>query len=179
MIADKTPSGRERRQKRAGHDADRRDVPAPSSRRPSMRCRRSDAGGLLHRRRREWETFPFQLINNHIYADVKINGKGPYTFIFDTGGVNLVTPTAGEGTRPQGRRRMDARGGGTGTMSAGHDEGRARRYRRGDDHRPGLHVAAAEFDGENAEGMKMPGMIGSRPSAASSPASTTATRRSR
>ncbi|HWA30501.1 MAG TPA: hypothetical protein VG867_05365, partial [Rhizomicrobium sp.] len=34
-------------------------------------------------------TFPFHLYNNHIYADVKVNGKGPYQFIFDTGGVNL------------------------------------------------------------------------------------------
>ncbi|HEY2032886.1 MAG TPA: PDZ domain-containing protein [Rhizomicrobium sp.] len=37
-------------------------------------------------------TFPFKLVNNHIYADVSVNGKGPYQFIFDTGGVNVVTP---------------------------------------------------------------------------------------
>ncbi len=37
-------------------------------------------------------TVPFQLLNNHIYADVKVNGKGPYLFIFDTGGHTLLTP---------------------------------------------------------------------------------------
>ncbi|MEI9997306.1 MAG: aspartyl protease family protein [Rhizomicrobium sp.] len=37
-------------------------------------------------------TFPFQLIANHIHANVMVNGKGPYLFIFDTGGVNIVTP---------------------------------------------------------------------------------------
>lgn len=38
-------------------------------------------------------TVPFQLLNNHIYVDVKINGKGPYTFLCDTGGANIVAPT--------------------------------------------------------------------------------------
>ena len=49
-------------------------------------------------------TIPFQLINNHIYVDVKLNGKGPYRVLCDTGGENIVTPTlAGElGLKPQG-----------------------------------------------------------------------------
>lgn len=37
-------------------------------------------------------TFPIQIINNHIFGTVMVNGKGPYTFIFDTGGHNLITP---------------------------------------------------------------------------------------
>jgi hypothetical protein len=37
-------------------------------------------------------TLPFQLLNNHIYVGAKVNGKGPYTFIVDTGGHNLVSP---------------------------------------------------------------------------------------
>jgi len=32
-------------------------------------------------------TVPFRLLNNHIYAQVSVNGKGPYTFIVDTGGI--------------------------------------------------------------------------------------------
>jgi hypothetical protein len=35
---------------------------------------------------------PFELLNNHIYLDVKLNGKGPYRFLCDTGGVNIITP---------------------------------------------------------------------------------------
>jgi hypothetical protein len=35
---------------------------------------------------------PFELLNNHIYLDVKLNGKGPYRFMCDTGGVNIITP---------------------------------------------------------------------------------------
>lgn len=33
---------------------------------------------------------PFTLIGDHIYAMASINGTGPYRFIVDTGGVNLV-----------------------------------------------------------------------------------------
>ncbi|MBZ5588098.1 MAG: aspartyl protease family protein [Acidobacteriia bacterium] len=37
-------------------------------------------------------TVPFELVNNHIYVDVKLNGKGPYRLLCDTGGANIVTP---------------------------------------------------------------------------------------
>lgn len=36
---------------------------------------------------------PFDLINNHIYADGRIDGK-PVRLLVDTGGVNLLTPAA-------------------------------------------------------------------------------------
>ncbi len=37
-------------------------------------------------------TVPFQLINNHIYVHVKINGQGPFLVVFDTGGQCVITP---------------------------------------------------------------------------------------
>jgi Aspartyl protease/PDZ domain len=37
-------------------------------------------------------TVPFQLINNHIYVEVKLNGKGPFRMLCDTGGANTMTP---------------------------------------------------------------------------------------
>jgi hypothetical protein len=37
-------------------------------------------------------TVPFRVLNGHIYADVRLNGKGPFRLLVDTGGVNLVTP---------------------------------------------------------------------------------------
>ncbi|MBV8222748.1 MAG: aspartyl protease family protein, partial [Candidatus Eremiobacteraeota bacterium] len=33
---------------------------------------------------------PIDLIDNHVYLSVMLNGKGPYRFAFDTGGSNLV-----------------------------------------------------------------------------------------
>jgi hypothetical protein len=35
-------------------------------------------------------TIPFELIDNHVYLPVTINGKGPYQFIFDTGASNVL-----------------------------------------------------------------------------------------
>lgn len=34
---------------------------------------------------------PFRLINNHIYGTARINGRGPYAFLFDTGATNGIT----------------------------------------------------------------------------------------
>ena len=38
-------------------------------------------------------TVPVTLHENHVYLDVMLNGKGPYHFIFDTGGSNVVDGT--------------------------------------------------------------------------------------
>jgi predicted aspartyl protease len=35
---------------------------------------------------------PFRLLNNHVYVEATVNGKGPYTFIVDTGGHTLLSP---------------------------------------------------------------------------------------
>jgi aspartyl protease/PDZ domain-containing protein len=37
-------------------------------------------------------TVPFELVNNHIYVQVKLNGQGPFRLLCDTGGANIVTP---------------------------------------------------------------------------------------
>jgi hypothetical protein len=64
-------------------------------------------------------TFPIRLYNNHIYADVSVDGKGPYQFIFDTGGVNLLTPAlvAELGLKSEGQ--MEGNGTGSGHMDVG------------------------------------------------------------
>lgn len=69
-------------------------------------------------------TLPFRLLNNHIYVAATVNGKGPYTFIVDTGGHTLISPHlvteaglktigsvpmsgAGEKTAPSGFTHVD------------------------------------------------------------------------
>jgi len=64
-------------------------------------------------------TFPFQLINNHIYADVSVDGKGPFTFIFDTGGENVVTPRVATALGLKTEGQMEGRGAGSGHMDMG------------------------------------------------------------
>ena len=73
----------------------------------------SIAGGVTE------TTFPFKLINNHIYADVSIDGKGPYQFIFDTGGVNLLTPPLAKALNLKSEGQMQGNGAGAGHMDVG------------------------------------------------------------
>jgi len=104
-------------------------------------------------------TLPFQLVNNHIYAGVKINGQGPYTFIFDTGGLNLVTPPLAKTLGLKVEGSMDARGGGSGTMSAGMTK--VARVDIGGATITDQSFMSLPLDSmENTEGVKMPGMIG-------------------
>jgi predicted aspartyl protease len=61
-------------------------------------------------------TIPFQLINNHIYADVWLNGKGPYRMLVDTGGVNIVTPTLARALGLETQGQMEGGGAGEGRV---------------------------------------------------------------
>lgn len=49
-------------------------------------------------------TLPFRLINNHIIVDARIDGKGPFPFLVDTGGHDILTPATVRtlGLRPIG-----------------------------------------------------------------------------
>lgn len=64
-------------------------------------------------------TFPFKLLNNHIYADVSVNGQGPFFFIFDSGGVNLVTPPTAQKLGLKSEGDMEGNGAGSGHMDVG------------------------------------------------------------
>ncbi|HVR45221.1 MAG TPA: aspartyl protease family protein [Candidatus Binatia bacterium] len=50
-------------------------------------------------------TVPIRLSENHVYIDVMLNGKGPYHFIFDTGGGNILDTDVA--------KEIDALGGGS------------------------------------------------------------------
>ncbi|HEY6894535.1 MAG TPA: aspartyl protease family protein [Rhodanobacteraceae bacterium] len=52
---------------------------------------------------------PFDLVNNHIYANGTIDGK-PARFLVDTGGVNLLTPAAAKKFGLAGEGKLAARG---------------------------------------------------------------------
>jgi membrane-associated protease RseP (regulator of RpoE activity) len=104
-------------------------------------------------------TFPFQLVNNHIYADVKVNGKGPYTFIFDTGGLNIVTPPLAKQLGLAVEGDMDGRGSGDGTMKAGFTK--VSRVDLGNATITDQRFMTMPLDSmANIEGIPMPGMIG-------------------
>ena len=64
-------------------------------------------------------TFPIRLINNHIYGQAKINGKGPFLFIFDTGGHNIVTPPIAKALSLEVEGSPTGGGAGEGAMEGG------------------------------------------------------------
>lgn len=58
-------------------------------------------------------TVAFELLNNHIYGPASVNGKR-FTFIFDTGGVNLVTPPTAQALGLKSQGAMEGNGAGEG-----------------------------------------------------------------
>ena len=60
-------------------------------------------------------TVAFELINNHIYAPTAVNGK-PFVFIFDTGGVNFITPPTAQALGLKSEGAMEGNGAGEGHM---------------------------------------------------------------
>ena len=104
-------------------------------------------------------TFPFQLINNHIYAQVKINGKGPYTFIFDTGGTNTLSPSLAKSLGIKSEGHIEARGGGSGSMDAGFVK--IGQIQIGDASIKDQLFFSIPLDSmANIEGVEQPGMVG-------------------
>lgn len=67
-------------------------------------------------------TIPITLGENHVYLDVMLNGKGPYHFIFDTGGSNVVDPAVAKeiGAFGTGSANGSGVGAQTESLSFGH-----------------------------------------------------------
>jgi hypothetical protein len=65
---------------------------------------RPDFAFLSRARRTE---LPFRFVNNHIYVDVKLNGRS-FPMLVDTGAANVITPTTARqlGLRPVGDARV-------------------------------------------------------------------------
>jgi hypothetical protein len=60
-------------------------------------------------------SIPVALSENHVYLDVMLNGKGPYHFIFDTGGANIVDPAVAKEIGAFGRGSLAGSGVGSAT----------------------------------------------------------------
>ncbi|MBV8244833.1 MAG: aspartyl protease family protein [Candidatus Eremiobacteraeota bacterium] len=60
---------------------------------------------------------PFDLADNHVYLDVKLNGKGPYRFIYDSGGANIVDASVAQEIGAAGKGSEQGSGVGSATES--------------------------------------------------------------
>jgi hypothetical protein len=65
------------------------------------------------------DTVPFRLLNNHVYVEARVNGKGPYTFIVDTGGHTLLSPRVVQEVGLESVGRSDSAGAGEKTAPLG------------------------------------------------------------
>jgi hypothetical protein len=60
---------------------------------------------------------PIDVIDNHVYLNVMLDGKGPYRFIFDTGGSNLIDPAVATEIGAKGAGSFQGSGAGSKTES--------------------------------------------------------------
>ncbi|HLY03598.1 MAG TPA: aspartyl protease family protein [Candidatus Cybelea sp.] len=73
---------------------------------------------------------PIALHENHVYIDVMLNGKGPYHFIFDTGGANIVDPAVAKEIGALGSGSLQ--GSGVGSQTEGFSFGKVAKLQVGD-----------------------------------------------
>ncbi|HTP52382.1 MAG TPA: aspartyl protease family protein [Anaeromyxobacteraceae bacterium] len=53
---------------------------------------------------------PFALVNNHIYVDVRLDGRGPFRMLCDTGGMNILTPSLAKALGLKAEGALEGRG---------------------------------------------------------------------
>lgn len=73
---------------------------------------------------------PVALHENHVYIDVMLNDKGPYHFIFDTGGANIVDPAVAKEIGAVGSGSLQ--GSGVGSQTEGFSFGKVAKLQVGD-----------------------------------------------
>jgi hypothetical protein len=103
-------------------------------------------------------TVPFQLINNHIYADVSVNGSKPMPFIFDTGGHDILTPETAKALNIGAEGHLTSTGGGEGTAQTG--LAKADTITVGGATLRNQPVSTLQFGPPGVEGIHEAGMIG-------------------
>lgn len=103
-------------------------------------------------------TFPFRLINNHIYANAWVNGHGPLLFIFDTGGENLLVPATAKALGIKTEGAMAATG--VGNKAADLGLAKVGSLRIGDAIFRNQVMYVLDFEAQGVEGVDIEGMVG-------------------
>jgi hypothetical protein len=119
----------------------------------------SDPGEIRIKDKAAAVTLPIQLINNHIYGKVMLDGKGPFLFIFDTGGHDIVTPPLAKQLGLNIIGTLPGSGVGEGIVDAGFAH--VRRVAIGDASIENQTFVAMSLETlTDIEGAPLPGMIG-------------------
>ena len=103
-------------------------------------------------------TVPFRLANNHIYAQVSVDGGKPMTFILDTGGHSLLTPETAKALGVGAKGNQTSGGGGDQLATSG--VARVTSLRLGGATLTDQPVSVETFSKPGVEGVGEAGMIG-------------------
>jgi hypothetical protein len=103
-------------------------------------------------------TVPFHLWNNHIYADVSVNGSKPMIFIFDTGGHSIVVPETAKALHLDVKGNVTSGGGGDQLVESG--ETTLKSIRVGGATITDQAASVLKFDPPGTEGANEQGMVG-------------------
>ena len=110
------------------------------------------AGGAMQ------TTFPFRLLNNHIYTDAWVNGHGPLLFIVDTGGENILVPSTARKLDIKAEGAMAGTGVGDKAVSVG--LAKVESLKVGDADFNDQVVYVMDFIPNGVEGVDIEGMLG-------------------
>ena len=103
-------------------------------------------------------TIPIELRNNHLFAKVRIDGRGPFRFLIDTGGHAIVTPALAMRLQLRSAGRVEANGAGTSIAHAGY--ARVADIQIGRAHIEHQTVIVLRFEPDAVEGFHVDGMLG-------------------
>jgi hypothetical protein len=103
-------------------------------------------------------TVPFRLLNNHVIVDVRVNGRGPFPFLVDTGGHDIVTPQTARRIGLDAVGAATSGGGGEATTTNGYAP--VRELDLGGARLTGQTVVTLDFSPAAVEGVQLGGMIG-------------------
>jgi hypothetical protein len=103
-------------------------------------------------------TVPFELLNNHIYTKVWINGKGPFRFQVDTGGHNILMPRTAKALDLEVTGESPATGAGQETAVSGY--ARVNEIKVGAAIIRNQEVFVLQYHPDAVEGFAGDGMIG-------------------
>ena len=103
-------------------------------------------------------TVPFRLLNNHIYADVSVNGSKPLNFIFDTGGHSILTPETAKALGIASQGNLTSSGGGDQLATSGVTT--LKSIRVGDATITNQTASVLTFQAKGVEGTDEQGMVG-------------------
>ncbi len=103
-------------------------------------------------------TVPFELLNNHIYANVRVNGAGPFLCIFDTGGHDIITPETAKALTVKSEGQAPGTGAGEGVVNVGFAKDVT--FQIGDLTMKDKAITVLPFEQGGIEGFDEQGMIG-------------------